>query len=54
MKPMSKSQQRRFKVQKDPKKKARGTQRHKSAVKYSRKNNKDALNELENSNNKQA
>ena len=40
MKELSKSQQRRFRVQKDPKHKARQIQRHESAVKYNRKKDK--------------
>jgi len=36
MRPLSKSQERRFKAQKDPKHLARQTQRHESAVKYKR------------------
>jgi len=42
-KPLSKSQQRRFKVQKDPKKRARVTQRHETAVKYNRKEQQEEL-----------
>ena len=44
---LSKSQLRRFAVQKDPKKRARVTRRHESAVKYNRKHEKEVVtNEL--------
>jgi hypothetical protein len=43
MRAPSKSQVKRFKVQKDPKHRARVTKRHESAVKYNRKVQKEVL-----------
>ena len=49
MREMSKSQQRRFRVHKDPKHKAMRTKRHKDATKYDRNkvNSKDTAHETD-------